>query len=104
MGVLIIKDGEYPEFTPEQEAMLTKLAAMDDRDIDTSDIPELGDDFWRQAQRGHFRHREQLTIGIDRAATTRRVSTPSCAAPCSRKAVAADACHKAPPRAPSRFC
>ena len=65
MGVLIIKDGEYPEFTPEQEAMLTKLAAMDDRDIDTSDIPELGDDFWRQAQCGHFRCREQLTIGID---------------------------------------
>lgn len=65
MGVLIIKDGEYPEFTPEQEAMLTKLAAMDDRDIDTSDIPELGDDFWRQARRGHFRRREQLTIGID---------------------------------------
>ena len=47
MGVLIIKDGEYPEFTPEQEAMLAKLAAMDERDIDTSDIPELGDDFWR---------------------------------------------------------
>ena len=65
MGVLIIKDGEYPEFTPEQEAMLAKLAAMDDRDIDTSDIPELGDDFWQQAQRGHFRCREQLTIGID---------------------------------------
>ena len=41
MGVLIIKDGEYPEFTPEQEAMLTKLAAMGERDIDTSDIPEL---------------------------------------------------------------
>lgn len=59
MGVLIIKDGKYPEFTPEQEAMLAKLAAMDDRDIDTSDIPE----------------------------------TPSCAASCSRKAVAADTCH-----------
>ena len=57
MGVVVVKDDEYPAFAPEQEAMLAKLAVMDDRDINASDIPELGNDFWRQVQRGHFRRR-----------------------------------------------
>ena len=52
MGVLIIKDGEYPEFTPEQEAMLAKLAAMDDCDIDTSDILH-----WLRQQGGDYQAR-----------------------------------------------
>ncbi len=36
-----------PQLTPEQEA---KLAAQTDETIDYSDIPELDDDFWENAQ------------------------------------------------------
>lgn len=35
-------------------AQLTALAAMDDADIDTSDIPELDESFWAKAVRGRF--------------------------------------------------
>ena len=36
-----------PQLTQEQEA---KLATLSDEDIDYSDIPELDDDFWKNAQ------------------------------------------------------
>ncbi len=36
-----------PRLTAEQEA---KLAALSDEDIDYSDIEELDDDFWKNAQ------------------------------------------------------
>ena len=35
------------QLTQEQEA---KLAVLSDKDIDYSDIPELDDDFWNNAQ------------------------------------------------------
>ena len=38
---------QKPQLTPEQEA---KLAALSDEDIDYSDIPELDDGFWKNAQ------------------------------------------------------
>lgn len=36
-----------PQLTEEQETHLTNLS---DQDIDYSDIPELDDDFWKNAQ------------------------------------------------------
>ena len=41
MGSLILFRGQVPQLTPEQKA---ELAALDDREIDLSDIPDLRDD------------------------------------------------------------
>ena len=41
MGSLVIFKGQKPELTPEQKA---ELAALDDREIDYSDIPPLRED------------------------------------------------------------
>ena len=41
MGSMIIFRGQKPQLTPEQRA---ELAALDDREIDYSDIPPLRDD------------------------------------------------------------
>lgn len=41
MGRLVIFKGQKPELTPEQKA---ELAALDDREIDYSDIPPLRED------------------------------------------------------------
>ena len=41
MGSLILFRGQKPQLTPEQKA---ELAALDDREIDYSDIPPLRDD------------------------------------------------------------
>ncbi len=38
----------------ERELSLEELAALPDDEIDTSDIPELGDEFFRNAK--HCRH------------------------------------------------
>ena len=38
---------QKPQLTSEQEA---KLAALSDKDIDYSDVPELDDNFWKNAQ------------------------------------------------------
>jgi len=43
-----------PELTPALRPQLEKLAAMSDSDIDTSDIPPLTDQFWRNAVRNPF--------------------------------------------------
>ena len=41
MGSLILFRGQKPQLTPEQKA---ELAALEDREIDYSDIPQLRDD------------------------------------------------------------
>lgn len=41
MGSLVLIRGQIPQLTPEQKA---ELAALDDREIDYSDIPPLRDD------------------------------------------------------------
>ena len=47
MGRLILIKGQVPPLTPEQKA---ELAALEDREIDLSDIPDLRDD-----ERGKFK-------------------------------------------------
>ena len=48
MGSLILFRGQKPQLTPEQKA---ELAALDDREIDYSDIPPL-----REDQIGKYKH------------------------------------------------
>lgn len=43
-----------PPLTPEQEARLKALAERTDEDIDFSDIPPLGEEFWKNAIRAPF--------------------------------------------------
>ena len=43
-----------PPLTEAQKAEIETLAAMPDDQIDTSDIPELGEAFWKNAVRGRF--------------------------------------------------
>jgi uncharacterized protein (DUF4415 family) len=42
------------------------LASKSDRDIDLSDIPELGPDFWRKATLRMPEIKESVTIRVDR--------------------------------------
>lgn len=55
------------EFTPRQQADLDALDALSDDQIDTSDIPEVTEDFWRNAIRNAFYRptKSQLTVRID---------------------------------------
>lgn len=48
-------------------AELEALAAMDDADIDMSDIPELDEAFWQNAERGRFYRpvKQSTTVRID---------------------------------------
>ena len=41
--------------TDEQLAELRALDALTDKEIDTSDIPEIGDDRWRLSRKGNVR-------------------------------------------------
>ena len=50
-----------PQLTPKQEA---KLAALSDEDIDYSDIPELDDDFWNNAQKVSCDLTQPITLNI----------------------------------------
>ena len=43
-----------PQLTDAQVARLKALAARPDSEIDTSDIPELTDEQWKNAERGRF--------------------------------------------------
>ena len=43
-----------PPLTDGQKAELKALSEMPDSEIDTSDIPPLGDDFWKTAVRNPF--------------------------------------------------
>jgi len=72
---------------------LKALAARPDSEIDTSDIPEMTDEQWKNAKRGHFYRprKQQITARVDadvldwlnpRAEDINRESTRSCAARC----------------------
>lgn len=57
-----------PELTAEQKAELAALANIRDEDIDTSDIPVLGEEAWKNAVRNPYYARalkESLTIRLD---------------------------------------
>lgn len=56
-----------PPLTEDQKRELADLAAMDDADIDTSDIPELSEAFFRNATIGMFYKpvKQQLTLRVD---------------------------------------
>ena len=43
-----------PQLTDAQVARLKALAARPDSEIDPSDIPELTDEQWKNAERGRF--------------------------------------------------
>lgn len=53
--------------TPEQEQEIARLQAMPDTEIDTSDIPELGPEFWKNAVVGKFYRpiKKPVTIRLD---------------------------------------
>ena len=44
---------------------LTEIAAISDDDIDTSDIPELDDEFWKNAHVRFPGGKERLTVRFD---------------------------------------
>jgi uncharacterized protein (DUF4415 family) len=56
-----------PPITDAQRANLKALAARPDREIDTSDIPEMTDAEWKRARRGAFYRplKRQITARID---------------------------------------
>jgi uncharacterized protein (DUF4415 family) len=56
-----------PALTKADRAKLRALAARPDSEIDTSDIPEMTDEQWKQARRGHFYRprKRQITARVD---------------------------------------
>jgi uncharacterized protein (DUF4415 family) len=56
-----------PELTEEDIASLEALAARPDSEIDLSDIPELTEEQWKTAERGHFYRpvKRQITARVD---------------------------------------
>ncbi|MDZ5646872.1 BrnA antitoxin family protein [Nitrospirillum sp. BR 11828] len=56
-----------PSLTEEQKAQLKALAERPDSEIDTSDIPELTEEFWKNAVRGRFYKptKTSTTVRID---------------------------------------
>jgi len=55
------------ELTAEQQKEIAQLQAMPDSEIDTSDIPELGPEFWKNAVVGKFYRpiKKSVTIRLD---------------------------------------
>lgn len=55
------------QLSDKQIAMLKALADKPDEDIDLSDIPESGDDAWKNAVPGEFFRpiKKQITVRID---------------------------------------
>ncbi len=49
----------------ERELSLEELAALPDDEIDTSDIPELGDEFFRNAKLVMPTGKRQVTLRVD---------------------------------------
>jgi len=56
-----------PTLTDAQKREFEALGVMRDEDIDTSDIPELTEDFWKNAKVGVFYRpvKQQLTLRLD---------------------------------------
>jgi len=56
-----------PRLTKADRAKLKALAARPDSGIDTSDIPEMTDEQWKRARRGHFYRprKQQITARVD---------------------------------------
>ncbi len=56
-----------PPLSDEQRAKLSVLARMPDSGIDYSDIPPLGDDFWKNAVRNPFYKstKQVTTVRVD---------------------------------------
>jgi uncharacterized protein (DUF4415 family) len=56
-----------PRLTKTESAKLRALAARPDSEIDTSDIPEMTEEQWKNARRGHFYRprKRQITARVD---------------------------------------
>ncbi len=56
-----------PPFTKAQRAKLRALANRPDSEIDLSDAPEMTDEQWKNAERGHFYRpvKQQITARVD---------------------------------------
>lgn len=56
-----------PPITDEDRELLKRLAALPDDQIDTSDIPELTEEFWANSVRGKFYRpvKAQITARLD---------------------------------------
>jgi uncharacterized protein (DUF4415 family) len=56
-----------PPLTEAQRANLRALAARPDSEIDLSDTPEMNDEEWKNAERGHFYRpvKRQITARVD---------------------------------------
>ncbi len=53
---------KLPPLTKARRAKLKALAARPDSDVDTSDIPEMTEEQWKNATRGHFYRPRKLQI------------------------------------------
>ena len=53
---------KLPPLTKARRAKLKALSVRPDREIDTSDIPEMTEEQWKNAQRGHFYRPRKLQI------------------------------------------
>lgn len=51
----------------DRKLSLEELAALPDEDIDTSDIPELDEDFWSRAELVEREGTEQVTLRIKKS-------------------------------------
>lgn len=58
---------DLPPLSADDRAQLERLRAMPEEEIDTADIPELSDAFWKNAVRNPFYRplKQQLTIRLD---------------------------------------
>ena len=56
-----------PPLTEQDRASLRALAARPDSEIDLSDAPEMTDEEWKNAERGHFYRpvKRQITARVD---------------------------------------
>ena len=58
---------KVPPMTKKRRAKLKALATRPDSEIDTSDIPEMTEEQWKNARRGHFYRprKRQITARVD---------------------------------------
>lgn len=58
---------KVPPLTKKRRAKLKALATRPDSEIDTSDIPEMTEEQWKNARRGHFYRprKRQITARVD---------------------------------------